>query len=549
MNRLLMNPFLRGKRLLALIFVIISLIASVLGGAVPVSASFAGDEAFSDISWDLVMKDSLVHTPTSAVQAFCATDEYYIIIENTAKTATTPDVVSAYYRYDHDASGNPVDQYSLARRVEDFDYEHANGMTWNPNTDEILVAPYFNNGKKSRGCVFVMDPHTLECKETRKILPGCLIRAIDYDADADRYAVLALKNRILKLYILDNRFKVVETHNAPDNSPGTYYQDICLTGDYILTPPFTLGMGIGNFVNIHSVSRATKIYSVPLGIPLKGSERIEGEAICETEPGIFMMAVNFFKKNGTRELRLYRSTVPYYFTVGVTVANGSATLASEKVLRGDDYTIDYEPYPGFQLTSILVDGKMIDYEAWAEAYTFTDIQENHTIEINYTAAGLGQAAPAAPIPTGSVEEVLSERSQNYTQTEEATIMPDPDAIITADSAASRTASEMPAVVKFLLAIGETAELLVHEPGTFFRGLAGNTGSVIRLLAAGLLKARLPFIILGAGTLLCLVYIFYVRAERERRRKAALRKRRFLREQIAEAEQELTDTEMSLSYLF
>ena len=128
-------------------------------------------------------------------------------------------------------------------------------------------------------------------------------------------------------------------------------------------------------------------------------------------------------------------------------------------------------------------------------------------------------------------------------------MPDPDAIITADSAASRTASEMPAVVKFLLAIGETAELLVHEPGTFFRGLAGNTGSVIRLLAAGLLKARLPFIILGAGTLLCLVYIFYVRAERERRRKAALRKRRFLREQIAEAEQELTDTEMSLSYLF
>lgn len=535
--------------MLALLFVTVSVISSVFGGAVPVQANFAGDEAFSDISWDLIMKDSLVYPSTGGVQAFCATDEYYIIIENTAKTATTPDVVSAYYRYDHDAAGNPVEQYSLARRVEKFDYEHANGMTWNPHTGEILVAPYFNNGKKSRGCVFVMDSHTLEWKETRKILPGYLIKCIDYDPEADRYAVLAKKSGKDKLFILDGSFKVVSTQKAPDNSPGTYYQDFCLTGDYILTPPFTLGMGIGEYVNIHSVSRATKLFTVPLGISLKKSERIEGEAICETEPGIFMMAVNFFKKNGTKELRLYRSTVPYYFTVSVSIANGSATLASEKVLRGEDYTIDYEPYPGFQLTSILVDGKNIDYEAWAEAYTFSDVQENHTIEINYTAAGLGQAAPAAPIPTGSVEAVLEERSQNRTESDEATITPDLDALVTADTAAARTADEMPLVVSALLAIGTAADQLIHEPGAFFMGLIRRAGSGIRLAATGLINAGIPFILLGAGIIFCLVYIFHVRSERERRRQAALRKRRFLRAQIAEAEQELNDTEMSLSYLF
>lgn len=548
MKRHICNPFLRGKRLLALIFVTISVISSISGTAVPAMASFTGDEAFSDISWDFIMKDSLAYPRSGGIQAFCVTDEYLIIIENTAKTETIPDVVSAYYRYDHDAAGNPVEQYSLAKRVENFDYEHANGMTWNPNTDEILVAPYFNNGQKSRGCVFVMNPHTLEYVETRKILPGHLIRAIDYDPGADRYAVLATKGSKKKLVIMDSRFKVIETHAAPDNSPGTYYQDICLRGDYILTPPCTIGMGIGDFVNIHSLSRDSKLFTVPLDISLGKNERIEGEAICETEPGIFLMAVNLFKKDNSRELRIYRSTVPYYFTISVSIANGSATLASERVLRGEDYTIGYEPYPGFQLTSILVDGKNVDYEAFADNYTFSNIQEDHTININYTAPGSGQAAPAAPIPTGSVEQVLSERPQKASDTDAATITPNPDALITADSAAARAADEMPAVIDALLTIGEAADMLVHDPGALLLRLAEGASSAVRRAATGLLQARIPFILLGTGVIFCFVYISHVRTERKRRHNAALRKRRFLQAKIAEAEQELIETEMSLSYL-
>ena len=67
---------------------------------------------------------------------------YIICIENFNDLTTEPDVVSAYYKNDTDADGNPVTQYSLAHQVRDADFAHANGMAYNPVTHEILVSGY-----------------------------------------------------------------------------------------------------------------------------------------------------------------------------------------------------------------------------------------------------------------------------------------------------------------------------------------------------------------------------------------------------------------------
>lgn len=64
-----------------------------------------------------------------------------------------PDIVKAYYRNDKDKNGNPVEQYSLAMQVQETDYEHANGMAYNPNTNEIAVSLYTSYQKENRGCL------------------------------------------------------------------------------------------------------------------------------------------------------------------------------------------------------------------------------------------------------------------------------------------------------------------------------------------------------------------------------------------------------------
>ena len=66
-------------------------------------------------------------------------------------------------------SGQPVERYSLAKRVQDMCYEHCNGMAFNPNTREIVVALYTSYNAENRGCVFLLDADTLEFKGRMKI--------------------------------------------------------------------------------------------------------------------------------------------------------------------------------------------------------------------------------------------------------------------------------------------------------------------------------------------------------------------------------------------
>lgn len=90
--------------------------------------------------------------------------QYIVCLVNASKKTTEPDTLIAFYRNTTDADGNPVEQYSYAFSVTETDYEHGNGMTYNPNTQEIAIAGLFTNDPSNAGAVFIVDANTLHFK-------------------------------------------------------------------------------------------------------------------------------------------------------------------------------------------------------------------------------------------------------------------------------------------------------------------------------------------------------------------------------------------------
>ena len=133
-----------------------------------VQAQIASPQAFQNLSWKMVKEES-IETEHGVVQSICATDDYIVCLENVLDGSGQPDIVKAYYRNDKDKNGNPIEQYSLAMQVQETDYEHANGMAYNPNTNEIAVSLYTSYQKENRGCLFIMDADTLKFKRKVKV--------------------------------------------------------------------------------------------------------------------------------------------------------------------------------------------------------------------------------------------------------------------------------------------------------------------------------------------------------------------------------------------
>ena len=148
-------------------------------------AEIADVTAFENLEWKKVHEEALI-APQGVVQSICATKNYIICIENTNDAQDTPDTVSAYYKNDTDADGNPVEQYSLALRNTDNNWEHGNGMAYNQAKEEIYVAPYTSQNPENRGCLFVMDANTLAYKGKIKISDDYNILGIGYFVDENQ---------------------------------------------------------------------------------------------------------------------------------------------------------------------------------------------------------------------------------------------------------------------------------------------------------------------------------------------------------------------------
>ena len=132
----------------------------------------SADEKTSDLEpvpWSKVTESSK-KKENSWLQSMCATDQYIVCLVNASKKGTDPDTLIAFYRNTTDTDGNPVEQYSYAFSVTETDYEHGNGMTYNPSTQEIAIAGLFTNDPSDAGAIFIVDANTLHFK--RKVQVG-----------------------------------------------------------------------------------------------------------------------------------------------------------------------------------------------------------------------------------------------------------------------------------------------------------------------------------------------------------------------------------------
>ena len=345
-------------------------------------AEIAGDDAFSNLTWEQVYEENLIGS-VGVVQSICATDDYIICIENTGENQD-PDVVSAYYKNDVDPDGNPVEQYSLAKRVNDMNWEHGNGMAYNPEKNEIYVALYTDIDPENRGCLFVMDPDTLGYKGKIKISDDYNILGIDYKEDTDQYVIQTNIEGGYSFKILNSDFQIVEDLGQyADTAKGNNFQDLAVSGDYIINFPLTLNLGIGDFMHVYSISKKTMIADPQLNFNFKDISEDEPESICEIEPGVFLVAVNVTNTAGERKIRFYKTEIPYYFRVTVRGENGTV-CESGKVLRGESFPVTYQPEDGYELSSLMVNGAEEDIEKYQEGYTLNNIRQDCEIQVSFS---------------------------------------------------------------------------------------------------------------------------------------------------------------------
>uniref|UniRef100_UPI00359CB5C0 hypothetical protein n=1 Tax=Faecalicatena contorta TaxID=39482 RepID=UPI00359CB5C0 len=345
-------------------------------------AEIAGDDAFSNLAWEQVFEENLIGS-VGVVQSICATDDYIICIENTGENQD-PDVVSAYYKNKVDKDGNPVEQYSLAKRVNDMNWEHGNGMAYNPGKNEIYVALYTNIDPENRGCLYVMDPDTLGFKGKIKISDNYNILGIDYKEDTDQYIIQTNVDDGYSFKILNSEFQVVdELGSFPESAKGYNFQDLAVCGDYIFNFPLTLDWGTGDFLHVYSISRRTMVTAPQLDFRFDNVTHDEPESLCEIEPGVFLAAVNVTNTAGERMIRFYKTEMPYYFQVTVKGENGTVS-ESGKVLRGESFPVTYQAEDGYELSSLSVNGVEEDIEKYQDGYSLTDIREDCEIQVSFT---------------------------------------------------------------------------------------------------------------------------------------------------------------------
>ena len=294
---------------------ILKIIIGLITGAVLFIAIFdkeakADDGLLDNSTWELLFTENMT-TTNSLIQSICVTDYYIITIENVADSADTADVVRAYYKLNVDENGNPVTQYALAKQVQEEEWEHGNGMCYNPNTNEIYVSLYTNTIEENRGCLYVMDPSTLMKKGRIKVTDSFNILAIAYDNENNQYYIQTNAEANFSIMVLDSNFQIIKDLGPESTSPGYNYQDFCLVKDYFLQFPLTWGLGIGQYMSAYSISTASIVDTIQLFFnETAADDKIEPESIGQLDGNGFLVAVNGTDNSGNKACMFYRVEFP-----------------------------------------------------------------------------------------------------------------------------------------------------------------------------------------------------------------------------------------------
>lgn len=334
--------------------------------------------ALETVPWSMVTESSIINEK-GWLQSMCATDQYIVCLVNASKKKTDPDTLIAFYRNATDADGNPVEQYSYAFSVTETDYEHGNGMTYNPVTQEIAIAGLFTNDPSNVGAVFIVDANTLRFKRKVQVGNGSInFFGIDYSPERNQYILMANRIADYAFYFTDNNFQIQDKLNLHLSYSRSSFQDFCVSGDAIISIPYMQREGYMNILDIYSISQQKRIGSYYLTLPGHDAFEVEPEGICQLEPGHFLMASAII---GTTRFRLYEATLPLVHSVTTSVENGTITDNNLEINEGDSYTVTYDCDEDHRLKSLLVDGESVDIAMYPGSYTFEDMQADHTIQV------------------------------------------------------------------------------------------------------------------------------------------------------------------------
>ncbi|NCC44390.1 MAG: hypothetical protein EOM18_12625, partial [Clostridia bacterium] len=261
--------------------------------------------------WNGLTESSIIDE-TGWLQSMCATDQYIVCLINGAKTETAPDTLIAFYRNATDANGYPVQQYSYAFHVTETDFEHGNGMTYNPNTQEIAIAGLFTNDPANAGAVFIVDANTLKFKRKVQVGDGSMnYFGIDYVPEKDQYVLMANRAVDYSFVFTDGNFQITDTLNLGLSSSRSSFQDFCVSGDSIISIPYMQRDGFMNIVDVYSISQKQRVGSYYLTLPDE-SFSVEPEGICQLEPGHFLLASAVI---GTTDLKFYETHLPIVYSI------------------------------------------------------------------------------------------------------------------------------------------------------------------------------------------------------------------------------------------
>ena len=354
------------------------------------------------VLWSMVTESSIINEK-GWLQSMCATDQYIVCLVNASKKGTDPDTLIAFYRNTTDADGNPVEQYSYAFSVTETDYEHGNGMTYNPNTQEIAIAGLFTNDPSDAGAIFIVDANTLQFKKKVQVGNGSInFFGIDYVPEKDQYVLMANRIADYAFYFTDSDFQIVDKLNLHLSYSRSSFQDFCVAGDAIISIPYMQREGYMNVLDVYSISQQKRIGSYYLTLPGHDAFEVEPEGICQLEPGHFLMASAII---GTTRFRLYEATLPLVHSVTTSAVNGKITDTNLEIDEGDSYTVSYGCDSDHRLQSLLIDGEPVDITRYPTSYTFSDLQEDHSIQAIFEVLPVYTVATTAS--NGSINDSLT----------------------------------------------------------------------------------------------------------------------------------------------
>lgn len=398
----------RRKHIICWILLFQLMIINILEGAQNVYADLESADVFQDSQWELLLEYEL-DDDIGSLQSICVTDQYIVCLVNSSDKETIPDKLIAFYKNDTDENGEPVEQYSYAKTVCETDYEHGNGMTYSPETDEIVIAGGYPRKKENFGCLFVVDAKTLKFKRKIQITPEWRVRGVSYCAEQGCYLVQSCVGGGYRFIELDMNFQVTRDWYGDVSIPKKdIFQDINVCGNDIITIFCERGQSYNGSLLIYSREKGNLIGEYQLDLATDSSF-FEAESMAELSPGHFLLGCAAFEP---RRIALYHGELPMVYDVTTTVENGTITESVQKTPYGSNTTIEYQPDENFEVSEIQVDGRPVDVAKYKDGYSFEGITANHQIDVKCTE--IPQFEITTSVVNGSVSDTqMIRRDQDF----------------------------------------------------------------------------------------------------------------------------------------